>query len=84
MAHLLERMAAAQGPISALSPARYGTALLHHIDAENSVLFPEAATRLGRAGVRELPDRAPDAEESAARDAMEPLLVKYPPREIPI
>lgn len=83
MAHLLDRMAAAQGPDLPALAGRYGTALLHHIDAENSVLFPEAATRLGRAGVRELPDRAPDAEESAARDAMEPLLAKYPPREIP-
>lgn len=82
MAHLLDRMAAAQGADLPAVAGRYGSALLHHIDAENSVLFPEAATRLGRAGVRELPDRAPDAEESAARDAMEPLLAKYPPREI--
>jgi len=83
MAHLLDRMAAAQGADFPAVAGRFGSALLHHIDAENSVLFPEAATRLGRAGVRELPDRAPDAEESAARDAMEPLLAKYPPREIP-
>jgi hemerythrin-like domain-containing protein len=83
MAHILERMALAQGAELATLAARYGSALLHHIDAENSVLFPEAETRLGRAGVRELPDRAPDAEEAAARDAMEALVAKYPPREIP-
>jgi len=81
MARVLEQMALPGADFAALAP-RYGRALLHHIDAENSVLFPEAETRLARAGVRELPDRAPDAEETAARVRVEPLVTRYPPREI--
>lgn len=85
MAHLLDEMAPllAQGGDVADLAARYGRSLLHHIDAENSVLYPESETRLRRAGIRELPDRAPDADEDAARAEMEELLAKYPPREIP-
>ena len=85
MAHILDKMAPLleQGGEVADLAARYGRALLHHIDAENSVLFPESETRLLRAGVRELPDRAPDADEDAARADLEELLAKYPPREIP-
>jgi hemerythrin-like domain-containing protein len=85
MAHLLDKMAPliVQGGDVAALARRYGTALLHHIDAENSVLFPESETRFRRAGVRELPSRAPDPEEDAARTAMEALLAKYPASEIP-
>jgi hemerythrin-like domain-containing protein len=85
MSHLLDLLEAAlaKGSDPRTPAARYGRALLHHIDAENSVLFPEAETRFRRAGVLELPDRPPDAEESAAREAMEELLARHPPLEIP-
>lgn len=85
MAHILDEMApllSRGGDVAELA-ARYGRALLHHIDAENSVLFPESETRLRRAGVQQLPTRAPDPEEDNARVEMEDLLAKYPPREIP-
>ncbi|HTO96477.1 MAG TPA: hemerythrin domain-containing protein [Myxococcales bacterium] len=85
MAHLLDLMEPllVQGSDIGTLASRYGKALLHHIDAENSVLFPEAETRLRRAGVPELADRPPDGEEAAAREALEVLLAKYPPQEIP-
>lgn len=57
----------------------YSHALWHHIDAEDSVLFPEGAERLRRAFVLELPSRPPSPEEAAARDAGEALLRAYPP-----
>jgi hemerythrin-like domain-containing protein len=60
---------------------RYGRALLHHIDAENSVLFPESEIRLRSAGGARLPSRAPDAEEAAARAEGERLAAKFPPSE---
>ena len=85
MAHLLDLMnplLSRGGDIRDLA-ARYGKALLHHIDAENSVLFPEAEIGLRRAGVLELSDRPPDNEEAAAREDLEDLLAKYPPLEIP-
>ena len=69
------------GGITAASAARYGKALLHHIDAENSVLFPESEIRMRGKG--ELAAREPDAEESAARDEGERLIEKYPPSELP-
>jgi hemerythrin-like domain-containing protein len=59
--------------------ARHGAALLHHIDAENSVLFPESETRFRRACVTELANRAPDAEEDAARVDGERLVATYAP-----
>jgi hemerythrin-like domain-containing protein len=48
------------------SAAAYVHALWHHIDAENSVLFPECGPRLRRNGVTELPSRpmAPDEREA--------------------
>ena len=58
---------------------RYTRALLAHIDAENSVLLPEAEHRLRRVSVLELPDRPPSAEELAARAAGERLRERYPP-----
>ena len=57
----------------------YVHALWHHIDAENTVLFPECAPRLGRNGVKELPSRAPTADEASAKAAGEDLLRRYPP-----
>jgi hemerythrin-like domain-containing protein len=63
--------------------ARYGEALLHHIDAENHVLFPEAARRFQRAGVAEL-DAPPRSDEARAAQAEgEALALRYPAREIP-
>jgi len=57
---------------------RYSHALWRHIDAENSVLYPEGEERLARCGVRELPDRPPNAAEATARDHAAALLARYP------
>ncbi|ODS96743.1 MAG: hypothetical protein ABS56_12670 [Lautropia sp. SCN 69-89] len=60
---------------------RYSQALWRHIDAENSVLFPEGGDRLRRCGIRELPDRPMSEAEAAAREVAPALLVRYPPVE---
>ena len=60
---------------------RYSRALWRHIDAENSVLYPQAQERLRRCGIRELPDRPMSETEAAAREGATPLLVRYPPVE---
>jgi hemerythrin-like domain-containing protein len=57
----------------------YTHALWRHIDAENSVLFPESEARLRKAGVRELESRPPSDEETMARSLGEALAVRYPP-----
>ncbi|WBY03670.1 hypothetical protein PE066_09100 [Ramlibacter tataouinensis] len=57
---------------------RYSHALWRHIDAENSVLFPEGAERLRRCGLHELPDRPMNETEAAAREGAAALLVRYP------
>lgn len=62
---------------------RYSEDLWHHIDAENSVLFPQSEQRLRRHGVGELEGRAPSAEEAAARADGETLLVEYSPTPEP-
>lgn len=50
---------------------RYVSHLFHHIDAENSVLFPECESRFRRVSVLELDTREPtDAERAAREDAM--------------
>lgn len=54
-------------------------ALWRHIDAENSVLFPESGERLQRAGVTELDGRGPTPEEEAARREGEALLELFAP-----
>lgn len=59
----------------------YSHALLAHIDAEESVLFPEGETRLKRAGVAELPCREPSPEERRAREEGGRLAALYPPSE---
>lgn len=46
---------------------RYSHALWRHIDAENSVLYPEGAERLYRCGIRELPD-GPGGDEPVLGD----------------
>lgn len=57
----------------------YSHALWHHIDAEDSVLFPEAEARLRKNGVPELPSRPMTGEEREARDTGESLVGRYPP-----
>jgi hemerythrin-like domain-containing protein len=84
MAGLLDRLE----PIACADPAvpeaeglalDYTEQLWHHIDAENSVLFPESEQRLKRHGIRELPSRDLTPEESAAQADGRELLSKYPP-----
>lgn len=58
---------------------RYSRALWSHIDAENSVLLPEADQRLRLAGVLELAGRAPTDAELASRREGERLVASYPP-----
>lgn len=68
------------GEILAGLATRHRHALLQHIDAENSVLFPESEARLRRSGAAELPDRPPTEAEAAACAAGERLTALYPPR----
>ena len=87
MAGLLDRIGAQihdrddeEGRARLREPATtYVHALWHHIDAENSVLFPECGPRLGRNGVKELPSRSMTAEEASARTAGEDLRRRFPP-----
>lgn len=65
--------------LSALA-TRYSHALWRHIDAENSVLYPEGAERLRLCGIRELPDRPMTKAEAAAGEDGAALLRRYPPR----
>jgi len=58
----------------------YSRALWRHIDAENSVLFPEGQERLRRFHVRELPSRPMTEAEQAAREAGLALVIAYPPQ----
>lgn len=58
---------------------RYSHHLWHHIDAENSVLFPESLARLRAHRVEELDGRAPTDDELAARREGEALLARFPP-----
>jgi len=60
------------------SATAYVHALWHHIDAENSVLFPECAPRLRRNGVTDLPSRPMEPEEREAMDAGRSLAARYP------
>lgn len=60
---------------------RYSQALWRHIDAENSVLYPEGAERLRRCGIRELPDQPMSEAAAATREDAASLLLRYPPVE---
>lgn len=60
---------------------RYSHALWRHIDAENSVMYPEGGERLRRCGIQELPDRPMSEAEAAAREGGAALLLRYPPVE---
>lgn len=83
MTPLLERRPRSEVDRSRLETlaTRYSHALWRHIDAENSVLYPEGAERLYRCGIRELPDRPMNEVEIAAREAGTALLLRYPPVE---
>ena len=61
----------------------YSHSLLRHIDAENSVLFPEGEERLRRFHVRELPSRPMAEAEQAAWAHSQQLPLAYPPRYDP-
>lgn len=58
----------------------YSRSLWHHIDAENSVMFPEGEERLRRFHVRDLPSRPMTGAEAAAREAGLALVIAYPPQ----
>ena len=90
------RMAALLARLDALAPApppdaaatteflevalRYTEELWHHIDAENSVLFPESEARLRKQGVLELPSRAMTPEEADAMAIGQSLVTRFPPQ----
>jgi hemerythrin-like domain-containing protein len=61
------------------SSTAYVHALWRHIDAENSVLFPECEPRLRRNGVTELPSRPMTPDERDALTAGQALAARYPP-----
>ena len=65
------------------SATAYVHALWHHIDAENSVLFPESEPRLRRNGVTELLSRPMAPEEQVAMAAGQALVGRYPPSPRP-
>lgn len=62
----------------------YAHGLWAHIDAENTVLFPESEERLARSGVLQLPEREPGVEEVALRREGERLVAAYPPAPDPL
>jgi hemerythrin-like domain-containing protein len=80
MAELLRQIAGSADPaaLDALATA-YSHALWLHIDAENSVLFPESERQLRRSGVHELPSRPPDSREAAAAALGDALVALYSP-----
>ncbi len=69
----------AGAPLVALA-TRYAHALLRHIDAENTVLFPESEKRLEMSGIPELPEREPTMAEASAMVEGMRLVNRYPPR----
>lgn len=81
MAGLLEGPLAAEADRTRLQELAidYSWSLWRHIDAENSVLFPEGEERLRRVHVRELPSRSMTGLEREAREAGLALLEAYPP-----
>lgn len=92
MESLLEAMAGLlDGPLTAAEDrtrlqdlaVAYSWSLWRHIDAENSVLFPEGEERLRRAHVRELPSRPMTGAEAQAREGGLALLAAHPPQPDP-
>ena len=57
----------------------YTRLLWAHMDAENSVLFPECEIQLRRAGVRELEARPASAVITLVAQRAEDLIAQYPP-----
>jgi len=57
----------------------YSRSLWRHIDAENSVLYPQGEERLRRFHVRDLPSRPMTTDEASARDGALALLQIYLP-----
>lgn len=57
---------------------RYSHALWRHIDAENSVLYPQGEERLLLHGIRELADRPMNESEAAAHAHGAALVARYP------
>lgn len=84
LAPLLERPVAADevSRLQELATA-YARGLWQHIDAENSVLLPEAQERLRRVGVLELPGPEPGEGERAAEAGGRRLVETYPPARDP-
>jgi hypothetical protein len=62
----------------------YSRSLWRHIDAENSVMFPEGQERLRRFHILELPSRPMTGEEASAREAGLALVARYPPLHDPV
>ena len=90
MAGMLDRMEASLGDAPtaraafATAAVEYSGRLWRHIDAENSVLLPEAAARLARLGPAfELPTPEPDDEQLGARAEGERLAAAHPPQAEP-
>lgn len=73
-------LTAGDGATVARVAKAYSHALWHHIDAENSVLFPESQARLKRNGVQ-LGGRAATAAELDAKGEGEALLARWAPLE---
>lgn len=69
--------AAERGPRMTALATEYSRGLWHHLDAENSVMLPEAEERLRAKNVRELEGRAPTEAELAARAEGERLAARY-------
>jgi len=61
----------------------YSRSLWRHIDAENSVLFPEGQERLRRFHVQELPSRPMSGAEASALEGGLALVLLYPPQYDP-
>ena len=83
LAPLLEQVPQSAGDAVRLRvlATRYSQALWRHIDAESSVLFPEAEERLHRCGILELEDGPMSGAQAAARDGAASLPSRYPPVE---
>jgi hemerythrin-like domain-containing protein len=92
MSGLLDELEARLGALLATDVARqllqasavdYSRSLWRHIDAENSVLFPEGEERLRRSHVPELPSRPMTEEERDAHAVGLALVTVYPPQHDP-
>jgi hemerythrin-like domain-containing protein len=88
MGEVLEAMAVLmEDPLTAPEPrlqalaVDFSRSLWHHIDAENSVMFPEGQEHLRQFNVKELAARPMTQAEAAAREAGAALVAVYPPQE---